>query len=89
MISVNRSYLLLQKCSSVQCTRAFSIEAAKYSDEKYKLLIIGAGAGGLATGSKFARKLGAKNVAIIDPAKYHCKNKSTLILKHSKTLIIF
>jgi phosphoribosylpyrophosphate synthetase len=56
--------------------KSFSIQSVKQqSEEKYKLVIIGGGTGGLATGSKFARKLGAKNIAIIDPAKYHCKYK--------------
>jgi hypothetical protein len=51
MIAVKRSHLLLQ-ISAKQYSRSFSIEASKFSEEKYKLVIVGAGAGGLASGSK-------------------------------------
>ena len=49
MISVKR---LLVNPTAKLYVRSFSIEAAKQSDEKYKLVIVGAGAGGLASGSK-------------------------------------
>ena len=52
--------------------RQFSIESFKYSKDSYKLLIIGGGAGGISTGAKFTRKIGAKNIGIVDPSKYHC-----------------
>lgn len=51
--------------------RNFSLENKKFAKDHYKLLVVGGGAGGIATGSSFARKIGAENVAIVDPAKNH------------------
>lgn len=71
MITIKRGYLLIH-LNKNHCLRSFSIQNVKNSEEKYKLVIIGAGTGGCATGSKFARKLGAENVAIIEPSQDHC-----------------
>ena len=51
MILVKRGYFMVHSTAKL-FAKSFSIEAAKPSDEKYKLVIVGAGAGGLATGSK-------------------------------------
>lgn len=61
-----------KKFSLIYQTRNFSIENAKLAKDHYKLLVVGGGSGGISTGAKFARKIGAQNVAIVDPAKYHC-----------------
>ena len=39
----------------------------------YKLLVIGGGTGGLSTSSRFVKKLGAHNVAVVDPCEWHCE----------------
>ncbi len=65
LLSNNRSPLL-------NLTRNFSIENPKYFKDHYKLLVVGGGAGGISIGAKFSSKLGAGNIAIVDPAKYHC-----------------
>jgi hypothetical protein len=53
--------------------RGISIKTCNYHKDHYRLVIVGAGAGGLSTAAKSIRKLGAGNVAIIDPATLHCK----------------
>ena len=42
------------------------------STQKFKLAIVGGGTAGISIGAKFARKIGAKNIVIIDPATHHC-----------------
>ena len=51
--------------------RKFSVQAALQQKDNYKLLVIGAGTGGLATSSRFVKKLGAHNVAVVDPSEWH------------------
>lgn len=51
--------------------RNFSVQSPQYQKDKYKLLIIGGGAGGLATSSRFVKKLGANNVAVVDGSEWH------------------
>ena len=38
--------------------RNFSLENKKFAKDHYKLLVVGGGAGGIATASSFARKIG-------------------------------
>ena len=64
---------LNKKTFNKVCLRSFSIEGPKNAKDHYKLLVIGGGSGGLATSSRFARKLDAQNVAIVEPAEWHCK----------------
>eukprot|EP00088_Acartia_fossae_P059210 TRINITY_DN7002_c0_g1_i1.p1 TRINITY_DN7002_c0_g1~~TRINITY_DN7002_c0_g1_i1.p1 ORF type:complete len:451 (+),score=110.01 TRINITY_DN7002_c0_g1_i1:32-1354(+) len=51
--------------------RAFSTSGQKYADQHYKLLVVGGGAGGCGTASKFASKLGKGQVAVVDPSSTH------------------
>ncbi|CAF0835650.1 unnamed protein product [Brachionus calyciflorus] len=43
----------------------------KNSKNNYKLVVVGGGSGGLAISSRFSRKLGKNNVALIDPSEWH------------------
>lgn len=75
MNGIKRVYLLNTNIQSIllnTTSRAFSIQSIKQADEKYKLVIVGGGSGGISVGAKFARKLGANNVAIIEPSEHHC-----------------
>jgi len=74
-----------QQASLLHLTRNFSIESPKCFKEHYKLLIVGGGAGGISTGAKFTSKLGATNIAIVDPAKYHCNFQLFNTLMEVKT----
>jgi NADH dehydrogenase FAD-containing subunit len=51
----------------------------KNDKDKYKLLIVGGGTGGLSTGSKFLRKLGKGQIALVDSAKWHCTSLLIII----------
>lgn len=55
-----------------QFIRKFSISFNLNAKENYKLVVVGGGCGGLSTAAKFVRKLGAGNVAIIEPSNDHC-----------------
>jgi len=53
-------------------TRLFSTSSRMDRELSYKLVVVGGGAGGCGTASKFAGKLGGKDqVAIIEPAETH------------------
>lgn len=41
------------------------------AQKNYKLVVVGGGAGGCAVASKFVKKLGAGNVAVIEPSQEH------------------
>ncbi|KAI8143820.1 hypothetical protein BJV82DRAFT_609551 [Fennellomyces sp. T-0311] len=54
---------------STLAKRAFATQAAP--DKKYKVVVVGAGPGGLSVTSTISKLLGKDQVAIIDPADYH------------------
>lgn len=47
--------------------KCFSTAQSNYQKDGYKLVVVGGGCGGLATASMFKKKLGAGNVAVIEP----------------------
>ncbi|KAK3095999.1 hypothetical protein FSP39_021834 [Pinctada imbricata] len=51
-------------------SRTFATTTA-LEQKKYKLVVVGGGAGGCATAAKFSRKLGKGNVAVIEPSEEH------------------
>ncbi|KAI8137505.1 hypothetical protein BJV82DRAFT_525223 [Fennellomyces sp. T-0311] len=53
--------------------RTFATEAttAATPDKKYKVVVVGAGPGGLSVSSTLSKMLGKDQVAVIDPADYH------------------
>jgi threonine dehydrogenase-like Zn-dependent dehydrogenase len=56
-------------------TRNFSSSNATQAKDKYKLLVVGGGSGGLTIASKLRGFVGANNVAVVDPSEWHCKKK--------------
>lgn len=52
-------------------TAHFSTSSRRDEKKSYKLLVVGGGCGGLATGHMFCRKLGPGKVAIIEPNETH------------------
>ena len=66
---------LLKSANKLNYTflRYISVSSSANNKDHYKLVIVGAGTGGLSTASKFARKFGDGNVAVIDSQKTHCK----------------
>ncbi|KAL5019789.1 hypothetical protein ScPMuIL_002681 [Solemya velum] len=51
--------------------RRFSTTTSHRQTKRYKLAIVGGGAGGCSTAAKFANKLGKGRVVVIEPSKYH------------------
>ncbi|KAJ8662496.1 hypothetical protein O0I10_001456 [Lichtheimia ornata] len=52
--------------------RSFATEAAPAAaDQKYKVVVVGGGPGGLSVSSTLSKMLGKDKVAVIDPADYH------------------
>lgn len=51
--------------------RAFSVSSQCHADKHFRLLVVGGGAGGCGTASKFASKLGKGKVAVIEPTTTH------------------
>ena len=70
----------ISKTISINCWRSFSLNSFLNQKNHYKLVVVGGGTGGLATGSKSIRQFGAGNVAIIEPSTFHCMKKSLFIL---------
>ncbi|CAF0767339.1 unnamed protein product [Brachionus calyciflorus] len=51
--------------------RSISLSSSNNAKDNYKLVVVGGGSGGLAVSSRFARKLGKNNVAVIEPSEWH------------------
>jgi len=51
--------------------RKLSTSSGRLADQHFRLVVVGAGAGGCALTNKFANKLGKGQVAVIDPATTH------------------
>jgi len=51
--------------------RGFSTSTHRHADKHFKLLVVGGGAGGCGTASKFASKLGTGKVAVVEPNTTH------------------
>ena len=63
--------------------RGISVTSARLNEslkDNYKLVIVGGGTGGLSTGSKFLRKLGKGQIALVDAAQWHCNDIVILLL---------
>ncbi|XP_033725410.1 sulfide:quinone oxidoreductase, mitochondrial-like [Pecten maximus] len=52
-------------------TRSRHFSTAVIAQKNYKLVVVGGGSGGCAVASKFVKKLGAGNVAVIEPCQHH------------------
>lgn len=72
MAGAVRPQLLLSK----QYSRAFSVLNSQIhtscglaSKDHYKVLVLGGGSGGIAMASRIKRKVGAENVAIVEPSE--------------------
>lgn len=52
--------------------RNISISSANNAKDNYKLVVVGGGSAGLNISSRFVRKLGKNNVAMIEPSDWHC-----------------
>lgn len=60
--------LFCNQINTVKLTSCgFSTSNRRDENKSYKLLVVGGGCGGLATGSMFSRKLGKGQVAILEP----------------------
>ena len=70
---MQRSLVLLGRVAGGQGagTRLLSTSPALLQDQAFKLVIVGGGAGGCGTANKFASKLGAGEVAVIEPNDMH------------------
>lgn len=70
---MQRSLVLLGRVAGGQGagTRLLSTSPALLQDQAFKLVIVGGGAGGCGTANKFASKLGAGEVAVIEPSDMH------------------
>ena len=62
---VSRSHLLNDQCSLFSNTRSLE------SEHNFKLVVVGGGAGGCGTASKFVNKFGSGEVAVIEPNTMH------------------
>ena len=69
---MNCNTYIISKTISINCWRSFSLNSFLNQKNHYKLVVVGGGTGGLATGSKSIRQFGAGNVAIIEPSTFHC-----------------
>jgi hypothetical protein len=54
--------------------RRFSDSCKLQARDKFRLVIVGGGSGGLTIASKLKKTLGENNVAVVDPSDWHCKN---------------
>ncbi len=52
--------------------RGVSTSSPRLAKDNYKLLVVGGGSGGVTISAKFAKILGASNVAIVEPNEWHC-----------------
>ena len=63
-LSLRRSCLIIAKNDLSSAT----------GQQKYKLVVVGGGSGGITVAAKFKSQIGAENIAIVDPSNWHCKN---------------
>ena len=59
--SCNHSLLVVRHAAALQSV------SERYASSSYKCVVLGGGTGGCAMASKMTRKLGAGNVAVIEP----------------------
>jgi len=76
MTSVNSKVVLLLKrgkASQLQAhhIRNISLGSSLHAEHKFKLVVVGGGAGGCGTANKFVDKFGPGEVCVIDPASDH------------------
>lgn len=69
--------------------RNISISSANNAKDSYKLVVVGGGSAGLNISSRFVRKLGKNNVAMIEPSDWHCKYLSIIIYLLVKKMLGF
>jgi len=62
---------VLRSCHRTGTLRMFSTTKILDADLKYKLVVVGGGAGGCGTASKFVNKFGPGEVAVIEPNEMH------------------
>ena len=62
---------LLRSCQRSSQLRLFSTTKTLDADLKYKLVVVGGGAGGCGTANKFVNKFGPGEVAVIEPNEMH------------------
>ncbi|CAH1779446.1 unnamed protein product [Owenia fusiformis] len=80
-----QSRLCLRDTSKVICS--FSTSARDDAKKDYKLVVIGGGTGGFAVTSKFAKKLGKGQIAVVEPNEEHYyQSMFTLVGGGLKTL---
>uniref|UniRef100_A0A8D0CIA4 Sulfide:quinone oxidoreductase, mitochondrial n=1 Tax=Scleropages formosus TaxID=113540 RepID=A0A8D0CIA4_SCLFO len=49
----------------------FHVTGGQQSKEHYKVLVLGGGSGGIAMSARMKRKVGAENVAVVEPSEMH------------------
>lgn len=77
LLNLNRTKSLFY---NVFFMRNISVSSANNAKENYKLVVVGGGSAGLNISSRFVRKLGKNNVAIIEPSDWHCKFFSFILI---------
>ncbi|RNA43059.1 sulfide:quinone mitochondrial [Brachionus plicatilis] len=68
LLSLSKSKFLF---NNIILLRNISISTANNAKDNYKLVVVGGGGAGLNISSRFVRKLGKTNVAIIEPSEWH------------------
>jgi len=61
----------LRPCQKTYFLQMFSTTQTPNADYKYKLVVVGGGAGGCGTANKFVKKFGPGEVAVIEPNEMH------------------
>ena len=61
----------LRPCHKTNILQMFSTTQTTNADYKYKLVVVGRGAGGCGTANKFVIKFGPGEVAVIEPNEMH------------------
>ena len=61
----------LRPCQKTYFLQMFSTTQTSNADYKYKLVVVGGGAGGCGTANKFVKKFGPGEVAVIEPNEMH------------------
>ena len=62
---------ILRSCHRTSHIRLLSTTKTLEADLKYKLVVVGGGAGGCGTANKFVNKFGPGKVAVIEPNEMH------------------
>ena len=83
---------LLRSCQRSSQLRTFSTTKTLDADLKYKLVVVGGGAGGCGTANKFVNKFGPGEVAVIEPNEMHYYQSlvvvSLIVVTHTPNNII-